>query len=158
MRFWSAFFSSHPDRRHGGRHYHGHHCAPSASGTLTLHQTAYRDVITALTATTKFTVDWPERDVERLAWKIETDATFVTLGSTEIPHLVGTSVGGPREMAVEITAEQKARSLGIEGRLTLLPDARELLLRRLALTTQDIEWSLPAGQSAVVSTATTALT
>ncbi len=120
--------------------------SPSATGTMTLHQTAYRDVVTALTSTTKFTVEWPARDVERLSWKVENDATFVTLGTTEIQHLIGTAVGGPREMAVEITAEQKARSLGIEGRLTLLTDARELLLRRLALTTDNIEWSLPAGQ------------
>jgi translocation and assembly module TamB len=124
--------------------------APSATGTATLHETAYGESVTALTTTAKFFVDWPDRDVERLSWKLDGNAVFVTLGGTEIQRLVATGAGGLRDMAIDVSAEQKDRSLGIEGRLTLATDARELLLRRFALTTADIEWTLPQGQTAVI--------
>jgi hypothetical protein len=106
--------------------------------------------VTALTTTATFFVDWPDRDVERLSWKIDGNAVFVTLGGTEIQQLVAKGAGGLRDMVVDVTAEQKDRSLGIEGRLTLATDKRELLLRRFALTTANIEWSLPQGQTAVI--------
>jgi len=124
--------------------------APSATGKVTLHETAYGESVTALTTTATFFADWPDRDVERLSWKLDGNSVFVTLGGTEIQQVIAKAAGGIRDMVIDVTAEQKNRSLGIEGRLTLATESRELLLRRFALTTADIEWSLPQGQTAVI--------
>lgn len=124
--------------------------SPAATGELGLREVAYGDDVTALTTNVKFSTEWPDRDVERLSWKADMSSVFVTVGGTEIQKLTAAVVGGLREMAVDIHADQEQRSLGIEGRLTLRPDAQELLLRRLALTTQNIAWSLPANQTATV--------
>jgi autotransporter translocation and assembly factor TamB len=125
--------------------------SPSATGTVMLRETAYGESVSALTTTARFTADWPGRDLEKLSYKLDGDAVFATLGATEIQRLAVTAAGGLRDMAIDVTAEQKDRSLGIEGQLTLAADSRALLLRRLALTTANIEWSLPQGRTAVIT-------
>jgi translocation and assembly module TamB len=124
--------------------------SPVARGTLGLQQPAYGNAVRALTSNTTFDAEWPDRQPDRLAWQLTTDATFVQVGGTKIQQLAAAANGGLREMNVDIRADQESRSVGLEGRVTLLPDSRELLLRSLALTTQDVAWSLPAGRSAVI--------
>ncbi len=124
--------------------------SPSASGDVTLQQAAYGNAVSVLTSTTRFNAAWPDRQSDQVTWDATTDATFVQAGNTKIQRLAATVAGSLREMNVDIRAEQQERSVGVEGRVTLLPDSRELLLRSLSLTTQNVAWSLPAGQSAVV--------
>lgn len=125
--------------------------SPSADGTLTLYRVAYDDRATALTLTSRFDVEWPERDTARLTWKMNSAATFVTLGSTEIPQVTATADGNVRDMAITAQLVQRLRSVGVEGRLTLRPESQSLVLSRLGLETANVAWSLAEGQSATVS-------
>jgi autotransporter translocation and assembly factor TamB len=124
--------------------------SPEAAGTVTLRQAAYGDVASALTSTSRFTAAWPERRTDQLTWQTRTEAAFVQLGDTEIQRLTATAGGGMRAITIDAIAEQAARSLGVNGHLTLHPEADELRLQTLALTTGDVAWGLPEGRDATI--------
>jgi autotransporter translocation and assembly factor TamB len=131
-------------------HVTGTAASPAASGTVTLHQPAYADVASALTSSVTFTGEWPDRAPDRLALEIDASATFVEVKGTRIQQLTAKASGSLTDLTLELQAEEGKQTLEFRGQVTVNDDARELLLRRLALGADGMRWTLPENGSAVV--------
>jgi translocation and assembly module TamB len=100
--------------------------------------------------TVTFTGEWPDRAPDRLSAKAALQATFAEVKGVEIQQVTASVSGNLSKASMELQADQRQRSFGLQGTVVVDKDSHELQLQRLALTTQGISWTLPGEQPASI--------
>jgi autotransporter translocation and assembly factor TamB len=120
-----------------------------ASGNITGDGVKYQNN-GALTASTDFTARVPDLDAARASVSATTHATFVALGGQNINQLDAKTDYTNKELDFDVNAKQPQRTLAAGGSLLLRPDDQEVRLRRLALTSQGVQWQSAPGSEATI--------
>ena len=123
---------------------------PRAKGTLAGHSLSYGDTASALTVSSSFEAEMPNRDPAALVVNAKTESAFVKAGGFELIRATATANWTNRELVVDSVLEEEQRTLGLTGVLAIEEEARRVTLRRLDVATGDATWALPAGREAHV--------
>ena len=138
----------------GSAHVVGEASGPAANltlvGKLGANRLQYGTNVDALTASTSYTVQLPNFDIEQARIQADTTATFVTVAGTNLPRVTAKTTYEKNEMQFDLTAEEERRSLGVGGNVVFHPDHDELHLRALNLTVGQTQWALPPEQEATL--------
>ncbi len=137
----------------GSAHVVGEASGPASNltivGKLGANRLRYSTTVDALTASSTYTVQLPNFDIEQARIQADTAATFVTVAGRNLPRVTAKTVYEKNELQFDATAEEDRRSLGLGGNVVFHPDHDELHLRALNLTVGKTQWSLPQGQEAI---------
>jgi len=138
----------------GAAHLEAHVTGPSdhlsAKGSLVSRDVKYGDTADALTLNTTFTADVRDQQWRNPSVTADTISTFLKVQGTEIQQVKARTVYHDNQADVDATIDQKDRSVALTGSLLMHPDHQEVHLRRLAINTGDVSWTLPAGSEAAI--------
>ena len=136
----------------GSAHIVGDASGPAANmiitGKLGANRLRYGTNIDALTASSTYTVQLPDFDIQRARIQADTAATFVTIAGRNLPRMTAKTVYENNQLQFDTMVEEDRRSLGLGGNVVFHPDHDELHLRALNLTVGKTQWALPQGQEA----------
>jgi autotransporter translocation and assembly factor TamB len=121
-----------------------------AKGSLASHEVKYGSSFEALTLNGTFEADVTDQQWRDFTAHANTEATFLTIAGHDIERLTTAATYHDHAFDLDTTVDEKDRNLQITGRVLLHPDHQEVHLRRLALSTAGVTWSLPAGQEATI--------
>ena len=120
-----------------------------AKGTLDGSNLAY-GANNALDLNSQYTVTIPELQVANAKVDATTDATFVTVGGTELNSVKATTKYDQKTLDFTTNLKEKTRELDAAGQVIFHPDHQELHLPTLAVRTQGVEWqTAPASEATV---------
>ena len=136
----------------GSAHIVGDASGPAANltlvGKLGANRLRYGTNIEALTASSTYTVQLPDFDIERARIQADTAATFVTIAGRNLPRMTAKTVYENNQLQFDTMVEEGRRSLGLGGNVVFHPAHDELHLRALNLTVGKTQWALPEGEEA----------
>ena len=136
----------------GSAHVVGEASGPAANlmlaGKFGANRLRYGTNVEALTASSTYTVQLPDFDIQQGRIHADTAATFVTIAGQNLPRVTAKTVYEKNQLEFETMAEEDRRSLGLGGNVIFHPDHDELHLRALNLTVGKTQWALPKGQEA----------
>jgi hypothetical protein len=130
----------------GSAHVVGEGSGPAANltvaGKLGANRLRYGTTVDALTASSTYTVQLPNFDIEQARIQADTSATFVTVAGRNLPRVTAKTAYEKNRLQFDATAEEDRRSLGLGGNVVFHPDHDELHLRALNLTVGKTQWAL----------------
>lgn len=122
----------------------------TVTGTFAARQLKYGTSFDALALNGTFRADIVEHRWRDVAVQAQTQGTFVSLAGTEIDRMSATTSYHAGTLDVDTKLEQRTRTLELAGSVLFEPEQEEIRLRRLAMTTANQTWALPAGREAVI--------
>jgi autotransporter translocation and assembly factor TamB len=96
----------------------------------------------ALALSTDYTVDAPNLSVDDATVAATTTAMFVTVAGQHVDELTATTRYRQSELDIDVNARQARRSMSAAGTVRFQPDQREVVLTRLDLAEQSLQWHL----------------
>lgn len=136
----------------GSAHVVGEASGPAANltivGKLGANRLRYGTNVDALAASSTYTVQLPNFDIEQGRIQADTAATFVTIAGRNLPRVTAKTVYEKNQLQFDTMVEEERRSLGLGGNVLFHPEHDELHLRALNLTVGKTQWALPQGQEA----------
>lgn len=115
---------------------------PAISGVVQLSEPGYGETADALTIAGDFAAEVPEWNVDALTARLALDGTLLTVAGQEIQQLHLEGAYADRRVEMTARVDQEGRSLEIDGGLAMLPEYREMQLRRLAIAGPGEPWRL----------------
>jgi autotransporter translocation and assembly factor TamB len=120
-----------------------------ASGTIDGSNLSYKNN-KALDLNSKYTLTVPNLEFANARVEANTSATFVSVGGLEINELTAKTTYEQKTIGFTTNIKERTRELDASGQVILHPDHQEIHLPQLAIRTQGIEWSTPAGSQTAV--------
>jgi hypothetical protein len=146
----------------GSAHLVGDASGPAADltivGKLGANRLRYGTTVDALTASSTYTVQMSNFDIEQARIQADTSATFVSIAGRSLPRVSAKTVYENSELQFDTMVEEERRSLGLGGNVVFHTDHDELHLRALNLTVGQTRWELPQGQEAVAKYSSDSMT
>ncbi|MBI2834017.1 MAG: hypothetical protein HYX76_06280, partial [Acidobacteria bacterium] len=120
-----------------------------STGTFSGANVRYGDN-SALSASSRFTVALPGLRPDALVLTAQTKATFVRTAGREINEVTATTTYRDKQLEFSGHLHEGPRELDASGTILFHPDHQELHLRRLALSTEGVTWTMaPSAEAAV---------
>ena len=111
-------------------------------GTLSASNVRYATT-TAMSVSSRYGIELPDLDLQRLRAEADTVATLLEVGGREIREVTAQTTYAAPELTFDTTISEADRSVEARGQAAFAPDVQEVRLEHLTLRTGDVAWATP---------------